>query len=101
MTLCDRAGRGTEDSAEAIAELKTNGAVVRAQAATLDRLVRLKPKSQYQAAPISASDATKATASATRLSEAAEGVVLQFRRYPFGRFWRAHHSPPIRASRTT
>jgi hypothetical protein len=75
LALTGRTGK-TENHAEAIAELKATGAVGRAQAATLDRLVRLKPKSQYQAASISASDATKAIGWATRLLEAAEGVGL-------------------------
>lgn len=75
LALTGRTGK-TENHADAIAELKATGAVGRAQAATLDRLVRLKPKSQYQAAPISASDAMKAIGWATRLLEAAEGAVL-------------------------
>lgn len=75
LALTGRTGK-TENHAEAIAELKATGAVGRAQAATLDRLVRLKPKSQYQASSISASDATKAIGWATRLLEAAEGVGL-------------------------
>ena len=75
LALTGRTGK-TENHADAIAELKATGAVGRAQAATLDRLVRLKPRSQYQAASISARDATKAIEWATRLLEAAESVWL-------------------------
>lgn len=75
LALTGRTGK-TENHAEAMAELKATGAVGRAQATTFDRLLRLKPKSQYQAASISDSDTTKAIGWAARLLEAAEGVNL-------------------------
>jgi len=75
LTLTGRTGK-SENHAEAMVELRATGSVGRAQASTLDRLLRLKPKSQYQAASISASDATKAISWAARLLEAAEGVSL-------------------------
>ena len=73
LKLTGRTGK-TENRAEAIAELKSTGAVGRAQATTFDRLLRLKAKSQYQTVSISPSDATKAIAWAARMLEAAVGV---------------------------
>lgn len=75
LTLTGRTGK-SENHAEALVELRATGSVGRAQAPTLDRLLRLKPKSQYQAASISASDAKKAISWAARLLEAAHGVSL-------------------------
>jgi hypothetical protein len=73
LRLTGRTGK-TDNHAEAVAELKATGAVGRAQATTFDRLLRLKARSQYQAASISSKDATKAIEWAARLLEAAEGV---------------------------
>jgi hypothetical protein len=46
--------------AQAIAELKATGMPGRSLAPTLDRLLRLKPKAQYQTESISAANAAKA-----------------------------------------
>jgi hypothetical protein len=67
--------RKAESHHEAIAELKAAGPAGEALAPTLSRLLKLKTKSQYQSESVSASDATKAVAWATRLLEGAEVVV--------------------------
>ena len=60
---------------EAVAELKAAGPAGAALAPALNRLLKLKTKSQYQSAPVGAADATKAVEWATRLSEGAEVVI--------------------------
>ena len=65
----------TENHNEAVAELKSAGQPGRAVAASFGRLLSLKPKSQYQAASISATDATKAVGWATHLLEVARTAV--------------------------
>ena len=49
--------RKSDNHAEAVAELKSAGAAGRDSSTTLSRLLKLKSKSQYQAAPVSAADA--------------------------------------------
>ena len=61
--------------AEAVAELKSAGGAGRELAPTFSRLLRLKPKSQYQAASISASDAVKSVDWATRMLDVAKTLV--------------------------
>ena len=65
----------TDQHIEAVAELKAAGPAGAALAPTLSRLLRLKTKSQYQSASISAVDAGKAIEWAARLLEDAEVVV--------------------------
>ncbi|WP_427888947.1 HEPN domain-containing protein [Kribbella sp. GL6] len=64
----------SENHAEAIAELKSAGATGRDCSTTLSRLLRLKSKSQYQTASVSAADATKSIEWAARLLETAVAV---------------------------
>lgn len=59
----------------AIAELKGAGKAGRDLSTTFGRLLRLKPKSQYQAASISASDAAKSIDWATRMLDTAKLLV--------------------------
>lgn len=60
---------------EAVAELKGAGPAGASLAPTLNRLLRLKTKSQYQSASVAKSDATKAVEWASRVLEVAEEVV--------------------------
>ena len=64
----------SDNHAEAIAELKAAGPAGRDSSPTLSRLLRLKSKSQYQAASVSAGDAAKSVDWATRLFETAQTV---------------------------
>jgi uncharacterized protein (UPF0332 family) len=73
LTLTGRTKK-SDNHAEAIAELKGAGPVGRDSSTTLSRLLRLKSKSQYQAASVSAADAAKSIDWATRLFETAQGV---------------------------
>lgn len=66
--------RKSDNHAEAIAELKGAGPAGRDSSTTLSRLLRLKAKSQYQAASVSAADAAKSIDWATRLLATAETV---------------------------
>ncbi|TCC41671.1 DNA-binding protein [Kribbella speibonae] len=66
--------RKSDNHVEAVAELRGAGAPGRDSSATLSRLLRLKSKSQYQAAPVSAADASKSIDWATRLLATAESV---------------------------
>jgi hypothetical protein len=65
----------TDKHGAAVAELKATGAIGRRLAPTLDRLLRLKPKAQYQSDSVSASGAARAIEWATRLLDAAEGTL--------------------------
>jgi uncharacterized protein (UPF0332 family) len=64
----------SDNHAEAIAELKGAGSAGRDSSTTLSRLLRLKSKSQYQAASVSAADAAKSIDWAARLFETAQTV---------------------------
>ncbi|MEV4260784.1 HEPN domain-containing protein [Kribbella sp. NPDC049584] len=64
----------SDNHAEAIAELKGAGSAGRDSSTTLSRLLRLKSKSQYQAASVTAADAAKSIDCATRLFETAQTV---------------------------
>ena len=66
--------RKADNHLEAVAELKGAGAAGRDSSTTLSRLLRLKTKSQYQAGPVSASEATKSIDRAARLLETAQTV---------------------------
>jgi hypothetical protein len=66
--------RKTDNHAEAIAELRGAGSQGRDSSTTLSRLLRLKSKSQYQAASVSAADATKSVEWAARLLSTAQAV---------------------------
>lgn len=65
----------TENHNDAVADLKAAGQPGRAVATSFARLLRLKGKSQYQAASISAADASRAIDWATRCLDVAKGVV--------------------------
>ncbi|TDW65941.1 HEPN domain-containing protein [Kribbella pratensis] len=64
----------SDNHAEAIAELKGAGSAGRDSSTTLSRLLRLKSKSQCQAASVSAADAAKSIDWAARLFETAQTV---------------------------
>lgn len=66
--------RKSDNHTEAIAELKGAGTAGRDSSTTLSRLLRLKSKSQYQAASVSAADAAKSIEWAARLLETAQAV---------------------------
>jgi uncharacterized protein (UPF0332 family) len=59
---------------QAIAELKTSGRVGNGLATTFSRLLKLKPKAQYQSESISATDAAKAVDWAAKMLEGARSV---------------------------
>lgn len=67
--------RKADNHAEAVAELKASGPGGARLAPTLSRLLKLKTKSQYQAASIAIGDANKAIEWAARLLEGAEEVL--------------------------
>lgn len=60
---------------EALAELRDAGPAGAQLASTLSRLLKLKTKSQYQSASVSAADAGKALDWAVRMLEVAEATV--------------------------
>lgn len=60
---------------QAIGELKTSGRVGAGLATTFSRLLKLKPKAQYQSESMSATDAAKAVDWAAKMFEGARGVV--------------------------
>ncbi|HEX2805928.1 MAG TPA: HEPN domain-containing protein [Kineosporiaceae bacterium] len=74
LTLTGRT-RKADDHRTAVPELRASGPIGREQASTLDRLLRLKPRSQYQPESIAASDAERSIRWAERLLRAEEGVV--------------------------
>lgn len=65
----------TDNHQAAIGELTKAGPVGKALEATFRRLIGMKTAAQYQAAPISASDARKAVEWATRMVDVAGDVV--------------------------
>jgi uncharacterized protein (UPF0332 family) len=65
----------TENHNAAVAELKVAGQVGADQVNNFQRLLRLKSRSQYQAAAVSTSDAEKAIEWAQRMVDAAQGVL--------------------------
>lgn len=67
--------RKADNHAEAVAELSSSGPGGAKLSATLSRLLKLKTKSQYQAASIAIGDANEAVEWATRLLEGAEEVL--------------------------
>lgn len=64
-----------DNHTQAIAELKNSGRVGNGLATTFSRLLKLKPKAQYQSASISATDAAKAVDWAAQMLEGARSVV--------------------------
>ncbi len=59
----------------AVAELRGAGPAARSLATALDRLLKLKNKSQYQTVDVARSDASKAVGWATTLVDGATGIV--------------------------
>lgn len=70
LQLTGRTG-GSEDHRSAVPELAAAGPAGKALESTFRRLLGLKTAAQYQAGPISRTDATKAVEWATRLVDAA------------------------------
>jgi hypothetical protein len=66
LKLTGKTGK-TDNHEQAVKELGSTGPVGRTLAPTLGRLLKLKPKSQYQAATTSAADAAKAIGWAQKL----------------------------------
>lgn len=64
-----------EDHKQAVAELMQAGAKVAELAPTLNRLIGLKNKAQYQTASVARADATKSVERATKLYDAAVEIV--------------------------
>lgn len=73
LRLTGRTGK-SEDHRAAVSELAAAGPAGKALESTLRRLLALKTTAQYQAAPISRTDATKAVEWATRMVGAARDV---------------------------
>jgi uncharacterized protein (UPF0332 family) len=67
----------TENHNEAVSELRTSGPDGASLEATFRRLLGLKPKSQYQATPVSASNARDAVGWAQRMYDVATTVVTR------------------------
>lgn len=65
----------TDSHADAVAELRSVGGAAAPLATTLSRLLKLKNRSQYQAADISAADARKAIEWARRLHDGARELL--------------------------
>lgn len=74
LTLTGRTDKGDNHDG-ARAELRDAGPAGRALEPTFGRLLRLKPKAQYQQASVAGSDADKAVEWATRLFDGAQEVV--------------------------
>lgn len=74
LTLTGRTAKG-DSHGEARAELRAAGPVGRGLEPTFGRLLRLKPKSQYQEASVAARDAAKAIDWATRMLDGAQEIV--------------------------
>jgi uncharacterized protein (UPF0332 family) len=74
LALTGRTGKADNHN-EAVADLKAAGKAGRELATVFGRLLRLKPKSQYQAASISAADAAKSIDWATRMLDVAKVLV--------------------------
>jgi hypothetical protein len=66
----------TENHQEALADLRVTGVKGRDLEPTLARLLKLKAKSQYQSAPVAATDASKAVEWAGRMVDVATEVVV-------------------------
>ncbi|MGH9040565.1 MAG: HEPN domain-containing protein [Acidimicrobiia bacterium] len=73
-SLTGRSG-AHQDHQQAVAELRDSGPAGAALAPTLRRLLALKTKSQYQAAPVGRAEATRAVEWAGRLHDRALEVV--------------------------
>lgn len=73
LRLTGRTGK-SDDHRAAVPELAAAGPAGRALESTFRRLLGLKTTAQYQAAPISRTDATKAVEWATRMVDAARDV---------------------------
>ncbi len=67
----------TDNHDEARAEIRAAGPAGRALESTFHRLLKLKPKSQYQRTSVSASDSAKAVEWATRMLDVAQEVVSE------------------------
>lgn len=74
LTLTGRTGK-TENHLEARSELMASGPAGRELEPTLTPLLRLKPKSQYHSAPVSATDAAKAVGWAARMVDRAADLL--------------------------
>ena len=73
LRLTGRTGK-SDDHRAAVPELAAAGPAGKALESTFRRLLGLKTTAQYQAAPISRTDATKAVEWATRMVDAARDV---------------------------
>lgn len=73
LQLTGRTGK-SEDHRSAVTELAAAGPAGKALESTFRRLLGLKTAAQYQAGPISRTDATKAVEWATRMVDAARDV---------------------------
>lgn len=74
LKVTGRTGK-TDNHDDAAAELARSGRVGREFAPTLRRLLRFKTRAQYQSTSMTAADAARAVAWASRLVEAAQRVV--------------------------
>ncbi len=74
LALTSRTAKA-DNHQEAATELRAAGPVGRPAAPTFTRLLRFKPKSQYQSAPMSAADARRAAEWARRLVDAAAEAI--------------------------
>jgi hypothetical protein len=75
LKLTGRTGK-TDNHQEALAELRVSGAKGRELEPTLARLLKLKARSQYQSAPVAATDAAKAMDWAGRMVDGAIEAVI-------------------------
>lgn len=76
LALAGRTGK-TDTHADAVSELRSVGGAAAPLATTLSRLLKLKNRSQYQAADVSAADALKAIDWARRLYDGAREMLPQ------------------------
>lgn len=74
LKLTGVTGKG-EDHKSAVPELKRAGKAAAALAPTLERLLKLKTRAQYQTTSMAKKDAESAVKWASHLYEAAEGIV--------------------------
>ena len=74
LRLTGRTGR-TDNHQVAVAELKVAGPAGAQLVATFDRLLKLKPKAQYQTKKMTLDEAEKAVQWAQRMYDVAEAVV--------------------------
>jgi uncharacterized protein (UPF0332 family) len=75
LKLTGRTGK-TDNHQEALAALRVSGAKGRELEPTLARLLKLKARSQYQSAPVAATDAAKAVDWAGRMVDGAIEAVI-------------------------